>query len=266
MFGICQSLMKLSSTHFDIRHMTRSNYCISWWLHFLLFHLCAISCVDVHGEKKFKIKWKIFVHWVMLAFRNQPLTEKKKLTNEVAAMKRINEWKKSKYTQTHTHAYINKRNAMNKFISATNNNKSKMKRSNFMSYLLLLATNYQFIVELKRTDRMEKEKKERTGSCCMESDFFLLHSIWCVLCIDSWLFVVVCRSSSSSSWLLLLLFDWRKNEHLVLFRKITIRSAHQPSSPWKLYRRFITFGLNLKCSCRKYRRQSTINSRTYSST
>lgn len=99
-------------------------------------------------------------------------------------MKRINEWKKSKYTQTHTHAYINKRNAMNKFISATNNNKSKMKRSNFMSYLLLLATNYQFIVELKRTDRMEKEKKERTGSCCMESDFFLLHSIWCVLCID----------------------------------------------------------------------------------
>lgn len=59
-----------------------------------------------------------------------------------------------------------------------------MKRSNFMSYLLLLATNYQFIVELKRTDRMEKEKKERTGSCCMESDFFLLHSIWCVLCID----------------------------------------------------------------------------------
>lgn len=184
MFGICQSLMKLSSTHFDIRHMTRSNYCISWWLHFLLFHLCAISCVDVHGEKKFKIKWKIFVHWVMLAFRNQPLTEKKKLTNEVAAMKRINEWKKSKYTQTHTHAYINKRNAMNKFISATNNNKSKMKRSNFMSYLLLLATNYQFIVELKRTDRMEKEKKERTGSCCMESDFFLLHSIWCVLCID----------------------------------------------------------------------------------
>lgn len=34
-----------------------------------------------------------------------------------------------------------------------------MKRSNFMSYLLLLATNYQFIVGIEAMDRVGWKKK-----------------------------------------------------------------------------------------------------------
>lgn len=48
-----------------------------------------------------------------------------------------------------------------------------MKRSNFMSYLLHLATNYQFIVELKQRFEQQsewREKKKERIEFCMESD------------------------------------------------------------------------------------------------
>lgn len=63
-----------------------------------------------------------------------------------------------------------------------------MKRSNFMSYLLLLATNYQFIVELKQRFEQQSEwrGRKRNAPNLYGKRFSSLFRLWFLL-VWSWL-------------------------------------------------------------------------------